>query len=862
MQEMILVNKNDKSDSNFKLATNIKSDTGVMELMTHSKLKERMFKMASEIADKFDKSFEDDVRLVKYTKSLEDNDDNKFIKKNETATAVARQIRRDAEFTAVMFNISHVLNNIDDKFSEQLSYWERVLEPKLSELIKSVSDIELSGSYGGGGDGIDIDLDGPDSDGDRNSKNTSKSSGKKGIFRKGLDFVKGNGGKLLAAGTGTMASMGMGVGSTIAATATGGLAAGGTAAAAALASNPVGWAIAGGLAVGALGYGAYNLSIDDDSMEVTDKLEDMGAMEHSLLGHSQITNWDVVRRMSVKELDALLRFDDWDDATKKAIEDLIESKKSKDSDTESTTPVNEITVTPTEGVLPNTDSIKKIEKDEKVLSTKEILPPDIKKRHKVEKLAYLNQLKTNSEYFGINEKSQKKIDEIIEKVTQDDVIDYEEDQKTPEVESEKSGWFTGLFNAFGSFKEAISTDDEGNASFLQKAYNYTPAGMIHNNYVKSTLPTADESPEMSKSMISTITKDNAPVTKSDYKPTKVMVNGSVAQSVDELNIKDVFNLNGINEDAINNLNDSVLHNLKAMGAEYYDIYGKKLNINSAYRSFKEQAKLKKEKGNLAAAPGSSMHNYGLAVDMNTADANNAIKAGLFDKYGFHRPVAREGWHVEPKGIDRAGIRKAGMSKYSEMSVATTEPKSDTEGSVSTVVESKETPTIPPSLNNDKDEIIASDDNSTSNPVPTTTPVKTTELKPVTKSNNFSAKTTINGTTYTFDNEDDYNKYKDLSSTWKSNGGNLDQNYDNMMSYLNNLGNNGTKSNELGNVVATNNNLADPTIKSNPIKSDQPKSNQVETSSPTNVVAPSSSSTQVTNQTVIPFGRGIKDRYKL
>ena len=844
MQELILVDKNDKSDSNFKLATNIKSDTGVMELMTHSKLKEKMFKMAGEIADKFDKSFENDVRLVKYARSLEDNDDNKFIKKEETATAVARQIRRDAEFTAVMFNISHVLNNIDDKFSEQLSYWERVLEPKLSELIKSVSDIEISGSYSGGsGDGIDIDLDGPDLDGDDKSK--KKSPKGKGLFSRGLNAVKSTGGKALSLG-----SRVLGVGAM----------AKGAGAVAALASNPVGWAIGAGLAAGAVGYGAYNLAIDDDSMEITDKLEDMGAMNHNLLGHSQITNWDVVKRMSAEELDALLRFDDWDDATKKTIEDLIKSKKSKDSGSESTTPVNEITVTPTEGVLPNTDSIKKVDKDEKVLTTKEILPPDIKKRHKVEKLAYLNQLKTNSEYFGINEKSQKKIDEIIAKVAQDDVIDYEE-EKSPEVESEKSGWFTGLFNAFGSFKEAISSDDEGNASLLQKAYNYTPAGIIHNNYVKSTLPTADESPEMSKSMITTITKDNAPVTKLDYKPTKVMVNGSVAQSVDDLNIKDVFNLNGINEDAINNLNDSVLHNLKAMGAEYYDIYGKKLNINSAYRSFKEQAKLKKEKGNLAAAPGSSMHNYGLAVDMNTADANNAIKAGLFDKYGFHRPVAREGWHVEPKGIDRAGIRKAGMSKYSEMSVATTEPKSDTEGS-STVVESKETPTSLPSLNSDKDVITTNADSSTSNPVPTTTPVKTTELKPVTKSNNFSAKASINGTTYSFDNEEDYNKYLDLNNTWRSNGMSIDQNYDNMISYLNNLGNSNTKSNELGNVVATNNNLADPTIKSNPIKSDQPKSNQVETSSPTNVVAPSSSSTLVTNQTVIPFGRGIKDRYKL
>jgi len=34
--------------------------------------------------------------------------------------------------------------------------------------------------------------------------------------------------------------------------------------------------------------------------------------------------------------------------------------------------------------------------------------------------------------------------------------------------------------------------------------------------------------------------------------------------------------------------------------------------------------------------------------MNSADANQAIGMGLFDKYGFQRPIASEPWHVEAK----------------------------------------------------------------------------------------------------------------------------------------------------------------------------------------------------------------------
>lgn len=135
---------------------------------------------------------------------------------------------------------------------------------------------------------------------------------------------------------------------------------------------------------------------------------------------------------------------------------------------------------------------------------------------------------------------------------------------------------------------------------------------------------------------------------------------STSLNPDDYSVTDLFNLHNTSTLDVNGLEPNVLSNFKAMAAEYNDVYGKKIQINSAFRSFEEQAELKAKLGNMAAAPGSSMHNYGLAVDINSSDANNADKAGLFQKYGFHRPVAGEAWHVEPSGIDRAAIRAAGM----------------------------------------------------------------------------------------------------------------------------------------------------------------------------------------------------------
>jgi chemotaxis protein histidine kinase CheA len=97
------------------------------------------------------------------------------------------------------------------------------------------------------------------------------------------------------------------------------------------------------------------------------------------------------------------------------------------------------------------------------------------------------------------------------------------------------------------------------------------------------------------------------------------------------------------------LEPGVQKRLAGMASEYFNSTGQKIQINTAYRDSKEQAELFKKYGSpRAAPPGRSKHEVGLAFDMNSADANKAVGLGLFDKFGFARPISAEAWHVEAR----------------------------------------------------------------------------------------------------------------------------------------------------------------------------------------------------------------------
>jgi LAS superfamily LD-carboxypeptidase LdcB len=78
-----------------------------------------------------------------------------------------------------------------------------------------------------------------------------------------------------------------------------------------------------------------------------------------------------------------------------------------------------------------------------------------------------------------------------------------------------------------------------------------------------------------------------------------------------------------------------------------------LSVSYAYRSMEEQVRLYAKylagTGNLAAKPGFSNHQSGVAVDINVGGTSTAVYAWLAAnaaRFGFKRTVASESWHWE------------------------------------------------------------------------------------------------------------------------------------------------------------------------------------------------------------------------
>lgn len=105
------------------------------------------------------------------------------------------------------------------------------------------------------------------------------------------------------------------------------------------------------------------------------------------------------------------------------------------------------------------------------------------------------------------------------------------------------------------------------------------------------------------------------------------------------------------------VNAELLKNFRRMAAEYGAQTGKSINVTSGSRTTAQQAALHRSDPSKAAKPGLSLHEFGLAIDVNSADLDALDKLGLMRKYGFTRPVGGEPWHMEPAGI-QTNIAKA------------------------------------------------------------------------------------------------------------------------------------------------------------------------------------------------------------
>lgn len=118
---------------------------------------------------------------------------------------------------------------------------------------------------------------------------------------------------------------------------------------------------------------------------------------------------------------------------------------------------------------------------------------------------------------------------------------------------------------------------------------------------------------------------------------------------------------------IQGLQPDMLRDTLAMAAEFKRLTGATLRINSGYRSTERQRMLYEANPLQAAKPGRSMHEYGLAIDVPTVQANKLHSLGLLRKYRLHRPLMRahvrnkEPWHIERTGLDYAVVRAKGYT---------------------------------------------------------------------------------------------------------------------------------------------------------------------------------------------------------
>ena len=197
----------------------------------------------------------------------------------------------------------------------------------------------------------------------------------------------------------------------------------------------------------------------------------------------------------------------------------------------------------------------------------------------------------------------------------------------------------------------------------QKTYKLQQVQMIakENPEVASKLKQAMGETSIPSSTPQILPSAPAPTTSSELPPIRVSSSMPGAMptatetgaSADELKKYVRLKDNSINLDG---LNEQMKERLAGLAKEYFSKTGQKIQINSGYRSPEEQAALFAKYGApRAAPPGRSRHESGLAVDINSTDANKAIELGLMAKYGFVRPVRGETWHVEPIETAKRGV---------------------------------------------------------------------------------------------------------------------------------------------------------------------------------------------------------------
>lgn len=219
----------------------------------------------------------------------------------------------------------------------------------------------------------------------------------------------------------------------------------------------------------------------------------------------------------------------------------------------------------------------------------------------------------------------------------------------------------GMEKIEGVFKDSILDLKKGTASLLST---------VAENLKKSSIPAMRALGVEVEKMASSLLKDveasqetaAAPVASTPSVP------ATPTTSSAEVKGSDIRKVATVRSGAdVENLNPVVKERLFSMASAHKEKTGKKIAVNSGYRSRAKQDSLYRKwisggrKGPAPAKPGRSRHESGMAVDIDSKDANELSSSGLLRSSGFHRPLLGIGerWHLEPSDVPPSGSGEDG-----------------------------------------------------------------------------------------------------------------------------------------------------------------------------------------------------------
>lgn len=154
---------------------------------------------------------------------------------------------------------------------------------------------------------------------------------------------------------------------------------------------------------------------------------------------------------------------------------------------------------------------------------------------------------------------------------------------------------------------------------------------------------------------------------------------------------------------IQGMNQSFMTLFYAMVGEFFQLTGRGVLVTSAFRSVAKQTEMYKaflargKRPPLVGRPGKSRHNSGIAIDIDSPDANALHSTGLLKKHGFHRPISSEAWHIEHRSFSKGANTQTMLNADQKVKPAeTAKPKVTTEKVAATATQRPTTTQSPTS----------------------------------------------------------------------------------------------------------------------------------------------------------------------